>query len=132
MPEIKIHIENLDKFERALRTSPRTIARKTQEAIDEAGNIFLAATKENIRSGRNMWKPPIDTGYMWNHIFLNIFPLKAEIIPTADYAVYVHEGTSKMQSRPFLAITEESEAKRIEQIFEKHLNRAMDDIGRGV
>lgn len=129
--EVKIHIANLDKFYDAVRRGPRTIAQHLDRAVQEAGQVFAGATKENIRTGLDMWKPPIDTGYMWNHIFTNIFPLKAEITATADYAIYVHEGTTSMQARPFFAITAHHEEGNISKIFERELDKAMQEIARG-
>lgn len=130
MSNIKVEIKNLDKFMEAMIKSPQIVSRRMQNAIEKAGNVFLRGTKENIRTGTDMWKPPINTGFMWNNIFLNIFPLKAEIRPTASYAVYVHEGTSRMQSRPFLEITERTENDEMQKIFTDELDQAMNEIAR--
>lgn len=128
MADVQIRIENLSEFETAMAKSPQIVSKRLQTGIDRAGNTFLAATKENIRTGREMWKPPIDTGYMWNHIFLTLQPLKATIYPTANYATFVHDGTSRMQARPFFDITERSEQSQIERIFEEELKNAMQEI----
>lgn len=128
MADIKIRIENLAEFQQALGKSPQIVGKRLHRGIDRAGNVFLAGTKENIRSGRDMWKAPIDTGYMWNHIFLSVQPLKATIYPTADYATFVHDGTSKMQARPFFEITERTEQNEIERIFQEELANALEEI----
>lgn len=52
----------------------------------------------------------VDTGDMLNSVSTTISgdgrsgTMTAEIGPTADYAIYVHEGTSVMPGRPFLAL----------------------------
>lgn len=50
---------------------------------------------------------PVDTGALMNSISTDITDgrfgsMSADIGPTVDYAIYVHEGTSKMAGRPFL------------------------------
>jgi hypothetical protein len=44
-----------------------------------------------------------------------------------DYAVYVHEGTSKLEGRPFItdALSDETVQQRIEQAF-------VDDLKQGL
>lgn len=130
--EFQLRIENFDKFLAKLSQSPKIMAKHLQRAVDEAGNHFLSATKQNIRTSREMWKAPIDTGLMWNSIFLNVFPLRAEIFLTVDYtvdyAVYVHQGTTRMRARPFLEITERTEHAELERIFARNLNEAMEEI----
>lgn len=128
MASINVEIEGLDKFLTALARSPITVAKHLQRAIDLAGHQFLRGTKENIRSGREMWKAPIDTGRMWNSIYLTVGSLYATIQPNVDYAVYVHQGTFKMQARPFFEITEHTEQAKIEEFFHKELNAAMEEI----
>lgn len=50
----------------------------------------------------------IDTGNMLNSVSSNITgdgrygQMTGEVGPTAEYAIYVHDGTSKMVGRPFL------------------------------
>lgn len=48
---------------------------------------------------------PVDTGNLRNSISssVSLTGLVAEIGPTADYAAYVEEGTSKMAPQPYLA-----------------------------
>jgi HK97 gp10 family phage protein len=130
MPQITMTIKNMAAFQAALGQSPQIVSKHLQKAISLSSVHFLSAVKQNIRTGTDMWKPPIDTGYMWNTIFSNVFPLKTEIYATADYAVYVHEGTSKMRARPFFTITAEREEKAIDKIFTDELNAALQEVSR--
>lgn len=132
MPNIQIKIKNLPEFQRAMAKAPQIVGRHLQSAVEKAGALFLSESKQNIRTGLDMWKAPIDTGYMWNHIFLNIFPLRAEIYPTADYAVYVHEGTSRMVARPFFDITAQHSERDLADFFADELEKAMTEVARGV
>jgi HK97 gp10 family phage protein len=51
----------------------------------------------------------VDTGNMLNSVSTDISgdgrfgAMSAEVGPTADYSIYVHEGTSRMAGRPFLS-----------------------------
>ncbi len=128
MVDVNITIQNLDTFRKALEKSPQIVGKHLDRALNLAATTFLGKTKDNIRQGVDMWKPPIDTGYMWNHIFFNIFPLKAEIYPTAEYATYVHDGTNRMRARPFFDITMNREGDNLNKIFEDELESALREI----
>lgn len=131
MAQVNVRIENLDKFLKAMQQSPAIVGKHLQRGVQKATLHFLAATKDNIRTSRNMWKAPIDTGYMWNTLFTSIYPFRGEIIPTANYAVFVHEGTFKMEARPFFDITEQTDRGKLEKIFADELNAAMQEVARG-
>jgi HK97 gp10 family phage protein len=51
----------------------------------------------------------VDTGNMLNGVSTSFSgsgragTMEAEVGPTADYSIFVHDGTSKMPGRPFLA-----------------------------
>lgn len=128
MTDINIRIDGLDNFLAKLSKSPVVVTKHLQRAIEIAGNQFLAGTKQNIKTGREMWKSPIDTGRMWNSLYLTVGNLYAQIRPTVNYAVFVHQGTFKMQARPFFEITERTERMSIERIFQMELNAAMKEI----
>lgn len=132
MPELKITIKNLDEFEKAMANSPKIVGKHLSRAVQIAGNEFLAGTIQNIKSSRNMWKSPIDTGFMWNTIFIRTTALEAVIYPVADYAIFVHEGTNRMRARPFFEITKDTESGNIERIFENELEKAMREVENNV
>lgn len=128
MPEIKITFKDMDRFRAALKASPRIVAKHLQKAITTATFQFERAVKQNIRTGRDMWKPPIDTGRMWNAFQTSIYTLRGEITNPVRYSVFVHEGTYKMQARPFLTITERTEQEPINKLFQDELEAAMNEI----
>ena len=130
LPNIEIKIKNLDEFERAMRNAPRIIGCGLQRAIQLSANLFLRDVKDNIRTGLEMWKPPLDTGLMRSSIITNIGALRAEIFPTVNYAIYVHEGTRFMRERPFLEITARHSADSINNIFEDQLALALAEVDR--
>ncbi len=128
--EVSISIPNLKIFEEAIRKSPYIVGKHLQNAITEAGYFFERETKQVIRNSTDMWKSPIDTGYMWNTIYTEISSLRAEIVPRANYSVFVHQGTRFMQARPFFEITAKHANKDLVQIFENNLDKAMSEIAR--
>ena len=78
MSTISIKIQGLAGFEAAMKKSPQIVGRRLQESLKKAAFYFHGETLKNIRTGRDMWKSPIDTGFMWTNIYTSIFPLRAE------------------------------------------------------
>lgn len=128
MSKVTVKIPNLAAFEAKLKSSPAIFGKHLQTAITAATFLFTREVKDNIRKGTDMWKPPIATGVMVNTIYPIVSTLRGEIIPQADYSVYVHEGTRFMRARPYLEITEKTAQQEINKIFEDELNSAMGDF----
>ena len=135
MGRISVKIRNLKRFEAAMRKSPKTVAKHLQKAISKSTLLFSKEAKDNIRTGRSMYKPPLDTGVMMNSIFPVITTLRGVVkvgsSKALNYASFVHEGTSKMQARPFFDITADTTSVEINNIFERGLNDAIKEVARG-
>lgn len=84
MATIKIEIKNIERLHDALSRSPQTVGKHMQEAIQLASMIYFTEVQRII---------PADTSNMARTTRRDIFPLRAEIYPTASYAAAVHEGT---------------------------------------
>jgi len=106
--EIKIKVENLDRWKRLIDKSP-------QEVTYEAGNFITTVERLFQKTMRNKpWQVngsgggiPVATGNLRDtHQFIKQH-FRLEVIPTAEYAGYVHEGTRKMRARPWLRYTAE-------------------------
>lgn len=128
--EIKVEIPNLSQFVDAVRQSPRIVGRRLGEAIMRAGLQFEADTKNVIVSGTGMYRRPFQTGNLWRSIHAEWNQLTSTITANVDYAIYVHEGTYKMQARPFFDITSDLYRDKTEAIFKEQLNLAMDEIAQ--
>lgn len=74
----KADVENAKKASAALR--------KTALDIEADAKIFV----------------PVDTGFLKNSISSDISEYHAEVGPTADYAHYVENGTSRMNGQPYM------------------------------
>lgn len=76
-----------------LGKAPAAVEEKVQRAIAKAAHDVEADAKAIV---------PVDTGFLKSSISTDIGHLTAEVGPTADYGVYVEEGTSRMAPQPYL------------------------------
>ena len=107
------------------------MAKGLAKAMERAGQLGVKATKQHIRRGTDMWKPPIDTGAMRSGIHIsNKKKMSVTIQPSSKtpYAQQVHQGTKNMRKRPFFEITEKHEEKNIAKFFDKELEKIAKDI----
>lgn len=58
---------------------------------------------------------PVDTGHLQSRIQVEEAPEEGtyRVIDDAEYAIYVHEGTSRMAARPFLRDAMREEVARV-------------------
>jgi len=133
MVAIKIKLKNSAKLLAAFRQAPRIMAKELQNTILKVGGFTVGEVKKHITTGTNMWKPPIRTGAMRRGISISQKMKLKVVISTSSitpYALYVHEGTRKMQARPFFDITAKRSKKDIERFFNKALDSAVKKIAR--
>jgi HK97 gp10 family phage protein len=127
---VKIEIKDKERVLRAFNELPKVMTREFATIMDALGVQGASLVEDTIRSGIGMWKSPIDTGAMWQGIGHSRRGLVTTIKTSSrtPYAVYVHEGTSKMRARPFMEITAENEAKNIEDFVNKRLEEVLNKI----
>lgn len=130
MANINITIKNIDQVKQAFKEAPDVMKRGIQTAIEKLGLKVVKETKIAITEGRDMWKSPIDTGMMRQGIFAKYEPMRAIITPSSitPYAMYVHEGTSKMRARPFFEITATSKNDEFGEFFNKCIEAELSKI----
>ena len=77
-----------------------------------------AIRKDGTRSSGAGEYPKTDTGYLANHIAVEIKEngFKAEVISTADYSAALEFGTSKMAARPFMQPSLEENRPKIRRL----------------
>ena len=116
-----VTIKNLPQIRRAFELAPKLMAVE----------LDLAIKKSAISIQRDsMINAPVDTGRLRASHETTFMPLKATIEPTANYAVYVHEGTKFMPARPFLAEAVESNNEIVNDYFVKAVDNVFRVIGR--
>lgn len=121
MPSVHLKITNLPEIRAAFAQAPVKMAKNLDIAIKKTA---LAIQKQS------MINAPVDTGRLRASHQTLFEPLKATIEPTADYAIYVHEGTRYMVGRPFLLEAVQSEEDNANGYFKKAVQDILDDIAR--
>ena len=116
-------IKNLDSFEKALKQSPVIAEKIIKDALVES--MINWQREAGI-------KTPVDTGKLrWDVMkfsSVRIDKTRAILQPHNEYAVYVHDGTSRKSGRPFLKWGLDQSESKIERIFKKAGNKLMDVI----
>lgn len=114
------------------RKVPGDMRRAIFQSIQQSSHAIWKTSREIVRSGRGYIKAPYDSGDMMRSIREAISGGdEARIYPTVNYALYPHEGrsTSKRYGRrPFMEDAAREETKNIEEIFNRHIGKVMDQI----
>jgi len=111
-------------LKQAIRTNPVRVRKY-------ATRFFTRAMAEyNRKIIRNPWEvgessggAPVDSGRLRDSHKREIRPWEARIYPTADYAEWVHEGTRKMEPRPWLDYAFRQAQEKVEKHADKMLKR---------
>lgn len=80
---------------------------------------------------RSRENSPVDTGRLRASHIRKITPTQGTVTPTANYAIYVHEGTSRMRARPFLKKALIDSTPEIKREFAKVGKKVENVIDRG-
>lgn len=131
--DYKLTFVNLPQFRAAFAKAPKFMSEEFEQALKQAG--YLVMTK-------SMKATPVRTGFLkTSHLKRGqggVFiagsgtHMRAEVGPTADYSVFVHEGTRFMRARPFLKNALFSSDREIQQLFTKATQNALNKISRMV
>jgi len=130
-PQVSIKIKNLPQIRRAFKAAPRLMNREFRNALLIAGYGLIRKT---------LPLTPHDTGFLKSSFYLHGqggvdilgkgATMRAEIYPTAEYGIYVHEGTRYMKARPFLKRGAEMSEPEIQRLFTQTTQKVLDKIGR--
>lgn len=94
----------------------RKIKRGLSTAIHKAGLLVERHSKQLA---------PVRTGRLRASIQTTTLPMVATIMPTVNYAVYVHEGTRYMTGRPFMKRGRMAAEAAILSVFQKEVRDAV-------
>lgn len=123
MATVNIQIKNIDEIKRAFVKAPALTVKHVNNAIQ--ASIF------NIERDSKQNTPVLTGNLRASHTTL-FSTLRGELYPAASYAIFVHDGTSRMRARPFLADAVKTNEKHVQDLFTKAVQNVFDDIGREV
>lgn len=121
MPTVHVTIKNLPQIRAAFGKAPRLMVKKLDDAIKKSA--FLIERESKTRT-------PVLTGRLRASHQTTYAPLQATIEPTAEYAIYVHEGTRFMRARPFLLEGVQAAEKSVQKFFTDAVKEALDEVAR--
>jgi HK97 gp10 family phage protein len=119
--EVSITIKNMAQIRAAFNKAPQLMTRELNKAIPKA--VLVVKRQSMINT-------PVLTGRLRASHKTTYSNLKGTIFPSANYGLYVHEGTKFMQARPFLADAVESEDSKIQGYFVKAVDNVLSSIGK--
>lgn len=90
------------------------LPQKISQGLELAGQYVENTAKENITE-----MGAVDTGALKNSITHVVNDNTVEIGTNVEYAPYVHDGTSKMEGRPFLQNAVDEHMTEIVQYFKR-------------
>lgn len=121
-------------FKRALKRNPR---KARQEALKFLAKGIAVYNRKIIRNpwaiGGSGGGAPVDTGNLRDtHVRTKATrgSFQAKIEPTAPYAQFVHEGTSRMQPRPWLEYAKKKGQPEIDKLAKEMLKNITKDLGK--
>ena len=125
MPQVSIKIKNADEIRRAFGQAPRLMNQELKGALNRSAITVQGASMQNT---------PVLTGRLRSsHVFAvsgSGMGMQAVVYPTANYGIFVHEGTRFQRPQPFLKDGLESSADEIQGYFQKATQNVFDKIGR--
>lgn len=99
---------NLDRF------LDEILPEKIAQGLEMAGQYVENTAKENITS-----MGAVDTGALKNSITHVVDDKSVAIGTSVEYAPFVHDGTSKMEGRPFLQNVVDEHMTEIVEYFKR-------------
>ena len=114
--QISVTIEGLKEYQDKLKEMPFALRRGLADAIKKSALLVEGQGKINA---------PVDTGRLRASILTEIEPLRATVSPTVSYAVFVHEGTRYIRSRPFMYDAVQQTKDEINDIFISEIKKSI-------
>lgn len=123
MPDISITIKNLPQIRAAFNAAPRFMNEEFSKAIMKS-TLYV--------QGQSMLRTPVLTGRLrashTTRYTGSGVGFTGTVEPTANYAIYVHEGTRYMRGRPFLKQGLEASENTIQKLFTQAMQSVLNKI----
>ena len=122
MSQIKITIKNLAQIRSAFVRAPRLMTKNLRRAIE---STLITIERQSIINA------PRRTGFLKaSHVHRMLSNFSGYVQPTANYAMFVHDGTRFMRARPFLRQAVAEKEQEVDRIFAKAVQDTLDEIAR--
>ncbi|HBX15905.1 MAG: hypothetical protein UV20_C0009G0020 [Candidatus Magasanikbacteria bacterium GW2011_GWA2_42_32] len=110
-----------------IKSAIQDLEKKIRNVPDKIKNYLTLAIKKSAFEIEAEAKKvtPVDTGRLRASIFTTLFPLIAIVQPKTNYAIFVHEGTSKMSGRPFMKEGADNAKRSIDKYFTEAIRQAI-------
>lgn len=129
--DIQINQRDLNGLREAVRRNPQMVLSETKKFLTRGIAAYNRIIIRNPwRIGSNVGGAPVDTGNLRDTHRREIATWEARIKPTARYSESVHEGTSKLVSRPWLDFAKQEADGEIRQLETDLLNNVVADLAR--
>ena len=116
---VTVEIKNLEQIRSAFRKAPEIMASELDRAIQKS---IFAIQRDSMKN------TPVDTGRLRASHRTKFSSLKGELDVGASYAIYVHEGTHRMKSRPFLANSVKDNESTVDDYFVNAVDNTLKKI----
>lgn len=131
----ELRIIGLEDFKRAIKRNPRFVVNRVNRYLVQG----MAAYNRGIL--RSPWQlgntsgggAPVNTGNLRDTHIRTISRFEARIGPNvarAPYALYVHDGTRRIQARPWLDFVYRTKSREIERYYQDMLKDIVKDLAR--
>lgn len=133
---IEFNKQDLANLRSAVRRNPQKVLSETRKFLQRGIGAYLRTIDSNPwRLGMAGGGVPIDTGNLRDSHKPPIYStwearIEANRTGTAPYYVYIHEGTRKMQERPWLDYAVKNNEKEIYQLSEQLLDTLTSDLAK--
>lgn len=120
---VTVKIQNIDEIRSAFSKAPAKMVVSLDKAIKKSVFSIQSQSQRNA---------PVDTGRLRASHMTGFGTLMGFVQPTANYAIFVHEGTRFMSGRPFLLEAVQSEDQKVQGYFKDAVQDVLNDIARDV
>lgn len=121
--QVSITIKNLPQIRAAFGAAPRFMGEEFTKAITKS-TLYV--------QGQSMLRTPVLTGRLrashTTRYTGSGLGFTGTVEPTANYAIYVHEGTRYMRGRPFLKQGVEASESTIQNLFTTAMQNVLNKI----
>jgi len=135
MSKFSIDIKGLDELEKAIRQNPQRVIEHTQTFLQRGMAVYRQGIQNRPwRIGESGGGAPVDTRNLVQSHAVKYDRLEASIGPSRNYNVkyaqFVHEGTRRMQPRPWLDHTKQASDNKIRPLYQDLLKEITAELAK--